>query len=41
MINICRKYSLSFGAFRILEDVKKELPAWYHLGAENNPAGFN
>jgi len=41
MVNVGKKYNLSFGALRIPEDVKKELPAWYHLGAENNPAGFN
>jgi hypothetical protein len=41
MLNTGKKYNLRLDALRIPEDVKKLLPAWYHLGAENNPAGFN
>jgi len=41
MLNTGRKYGLRLDALRIPEDVKRQLPAWYHLGAENNPVGFN
>jgi hypothetical protein len=35
MLNTRKKYNLCFNALRIPEKVKKQLPAWYHLGAEN------
>ena len=41
MQTVGKKYNLNLEALRIPEEVKKELPAWYHLGAESNPAGFN
>ena len=41
MISVGKKYNLSFEALKIPEDVKRELLVWYHLGAENNPVGFN
>src|ERR1700683_5768126 len=41
MLNTEKKYNLYLNALRIPENVKRQLPAWYHLGAENNPAGFN
>jgi exonuclease III len=41
MLNVGKKYNLNLEGLRIPEKVKKELPAWYHIGAEDNPAGFN
>jgi hypothetical protein len=41
MLNVGKKYNLNLEALRIPEKIKKELPAWYHIGTENNPAGFN
>src|SRR6202011_2621144 len=41
MLNAGKKYNLWLDALRILEHVKTQLPAWYHLGTENNPVGFN
>ena len=36
-----KKYNLCLDTLRILEDIKRQLPMWYHLRAEDNPAGFN
>ena len=41
MLNVGKKYNLNLNALRIPEEIKKKLPGWYHLGAENNPVGFN
>ena len=41
MLDTGKKYNLCLDALRIPENVKRQLPAWYHLGAKNNPAGFN
>jgi len=41
MLNTKKKYNLCLDALRILEDVKKLLPAWYCLGVENNSTDFN
>ena len=41
MLGTGKKYNLHLDTLRIPENVKKQLPAWYHLGAEDNPAGFN
>jgi len=41
MLTVGKKYNLNLEALRIPEGVKKELPAWYHIGVESNPAGFN
>ena len=41
MLSAGNKYNLRLDALRIPESIKRQLPAWYHLGAENNPIGFN
>jgi ribonuclease HI len=41
MLNTGKKYNLHLDALRIPESVKRQLPAWYHLGAKDNPVGFN
>ena len=41
MLGMGKKCNLHLDALRIPDNVKKRLPAWYHLGAEDNPAGFN
>lgn len=40
MLKVGKKYHPSFAGLRIPEKVKRELPAWYHIGAEDNPARF-
>ena len=41
MLSMGKKYNLRLNALRIPESMKKRLPAWYHLGTEDNLAGFN
>ena len=41
MLGTRKKYNLRLDVLRIPKNVKKQLPAWYHLGAEDNLAGFN
>lgn len=41
MLKVGWKYNAGFSAINIPHQVKKLLPAWYHLGAETNPWGFN
>jgi exonuclease III len=41
MLKVGRKYNASLSAISIPRMIKKRLPAWYHLGAEETPRGFN
>jgi hypothetical protein len=41
MLKVGRKYNAGFSAISIPHLIKKQLPAWYHLGAEDTPRGFN
>jgi len=36
-----KRYNLCLDALRIPENVKQQLPTWYHLGTEDIPTGFN
>jgi len=40
MIRTGKTYNVSFSALTIPEHIKDKLPAWYHIGANDNPRGF-
>src|ERR1700683_4446050 len=40
MIRTGKTYNISLSALTIPDHIKDELPAWYHIGAVNNPWGF-
>src|ERR1700736_5849052 len=41
MLKTSRTYNTSLSAISIPHQIKRQLPAWYHLGADDNPRGFN
>ena len=38
MLNVARKYGLTFTAIRLAPHLKLQLPAWYHTHADHRPA---
>ena len=41
MLKVGKKNNTSFSAISIPHLIKRQLPTWYHLGAEDTPRGFN
>ena len=41
MISVANKYNVCLDALVIPESAKRNLPAWYHIGSDKLPRGFN
>ena len=41
MISVVNKYNVCLDTLAIPESAKRNLPAWYHIGSEKLPRGFN
>lgn len=41
MISTAKKYNVDLDALAIPESAKRQMPAWYHIGSDKLPRGFN
>lgn len=41
MMKTGRKYNVSFTGLKIPENIKSQMPCWYHIGTEDHPTGLH